>query len=60
MNWSSWGDFFAMGGYATYVWGSYVVTFVIIAVEIVLVRGRARNARDKIARSVKRNAKRST
>lgn len=59
MNWASWSDFFAMGGYATYVWGSYAVTFVIIAAEIVLVRRRGRSARDKIARSVKRNTKRS-
>ncbi len=59
MNWASWSDFFAMGGYATYVWGSYAVTFVILAAEIVLVRRRGRSARDKIARSANRNVKRS-
>ena len=26
MNWKSASEFFAMGGYATYVWGAYVVT----------------------------------
>ena len=26
MIWASWSDFFAMGGYAFYVWGSYAVT----------------------------------
>lgn len=37
MNWS---EFFAMKGYAFYVWGSYGVAFLIFAVEIVLVRNR--------------------
>ena len=27
-------DFFAMGGYAWYVWGSYGVTFLCLAIEI--------------------------
>jgi heme exporter protein D len=36
MNWASWSDFFAMGGYAFYVWGSYLVTLALLATEIVL------------------------
>ena len=36
MNWASFSDFFAMGGYALYVWGSYAVTAGLIVVEIVL------------------------
>ena len=44
MNWTIWNDFFAMGGYALYVWGSYAVTFALIAVEVVLVRRRRRVA----------------
>jgi heme exporter protein D len=27
MIWESWSDFFAMGGYALYVWGSITVVF---------------------------------
>jgi heme exporter protein D len=27
-------DFLAMGGYAWYVWGSYGVTFVLLAAEV--------------------------
>ena len=27
-------DFFHMGGYAWYVWGSYAVTFLCLAIEI--------------------------
>jgi heme exporter protein D len=28
-------DFFHMGGYAWYVWGSYGVTFLCLAIEII-------------------------
>src|SRR5439155_15190602 len=30
MNWASWSDFFAMGGYALYVWGSYLVALALM------------------------------
>jgi heme exporter protein D len=35
-------EFFAMGGYAFYVWGSYGVTFALLAVEILLLLKRKR------------------
>jgi len=38
-------EFFAMGGYGWYVWGSYGVTFALLALEILLVRRRAREAK---------------
>lgn len=38
-------DFFAMGGYAFYVWGAYGVTAALIALEILAVRARYRVAR---------------
>jgi heme exporter protein D len=42
VTWASFSDFFAMGGYALYVWGSYAVTAGLIVVELVLlVRRRA-------------------
>ena len=43
MSWVSASDFFAMGGYGLYVWGSYAVTFVCIAIELValVIRRRA-------------------
>jgi heme exporter protein D len=44
MVWNSWSDFFAMGGYGLYVWGSYGVTLALIAAEVVAVRHRRRNA----------------
>lgn len=42
--WASWSDFFAMGGYGLYVWGSYGVTLAVIVLEIAAVRRRRRNA----------------
>jgi heme exporter protein D len=38
MIWNSWADFWAMGGYAVYVWGSVGVTFALLAVEVLQVR----------------------
>lgn len=35
-------DFFAMGGYGFYVWGSYGVTFLLLLMEVILLRKRAR------------------
>lgn len=41
MHWASFGDFWSMGGYGLYVWGSYAVTLALVVAEIVLlVRGR--------------------
>ncbi len=44
MNWGSAADFFAMGGYGLYVWGSYAVTAVCIAIELVSLARRRRAA----------------
>ena len=35
-------EFFAMGGYAWYVWGSYGVTLLCLALEVFLVMKRSR------------------
>lgn len=41
MMWSTWGEFWAMGGYGLYVWGSYGAAFIAILIEIIsLGRGR--------------------
>ncbi|SEQ75913.1 heme exporter protein D [Nitrosomonas sp. Nm51] len=42
MNWSSWSEFFSMGGYGVYVWGSYFVTFACVIGEVLLVSRRKR------------------
>ena len=40
MNWGSAADFWSMGGYGFYVWGSYATVVAVIATEIVLLRTR--------------------
>jgi heme exporter protein D len=35
-------EFFAMGGYAWYVWGSYGVTAALLVLEIVFVKQRSK------------------
>ena len=42
MNWNSLSDFFSMGGYGLYVWGSYLVSVACIAGEIWLILNRRR------------------
>ena len=42
MRWDSWSDFWAMGGYALYVWGSVGVTGVALWLEVVLARAAHR------------------
>jgi heme exporter protein D len=44
MNWSGPAEFFAMGGYGFYVWGSYVVTALLMGVEPWLAHRRRRRA----------------
>ncbi|NBO88506.1 MAG: heme exporter protein CcmD [Betaproteobacteria bacterium] len=34
MRWTSWAEFWAMGGYAVYVWGSFAMTAFLMAVEV--------------------------
>lgn len=52
MHWNSAAEFFAMGGYALYVWGSFGITAAVMAVEVLLLgRQRAqvlRNLRDEL------------
>jgi heme exporter protein D len=43
MSWGSWSNFFSMGGYALYVWGSYGVVLGLIAIEVALLIRRRRN-----------------
>lgn len=47
IHWNSFADFVAMGGYGLYVWGSFGLTALIMAVEPIMV---VRNRAAKIAR----------
>ena len=49
MRWESWADFWAMGGYGLYVWGSMGATFLLMALEVFL----ARQARLQAEREVR-------
>nr|WP_295775188.1 heme exporter protein CcmD [Rhodoferax sp.] len=52
MNWHSASEFFAMGGYALYVWGSFGVCAVALCVEPLLLRQR----HTQIVRTLRRQA----
>jgi heme exporter protein D len=52
MNWNSVGDFFAMGGYALYVWGSFGACALALVLEPLLVGKRHGN----VLRSLRRRA----
>jgi heme exporter protein D len=38
--WSNWSEFWAMGGYGPYVWGSFGVTALAIVIELWSLRAR--------------------
>ena len=44
MNWASAAEFFAMGGYAFYVWGSFLATAVCVTGEMLFLRARRAQA----------------
>ena len=48
MQWHSVSEFFAMGGYAFYVWGSFGITALVMAIEMGLIRARRRELIDQL------------
>lgn len=44
----NWGEFFAMDGYALFVWGSYGMALLVFIVEIILVRHRWKSALEQL------------
>ncbi len=50
MQWASWSAFWDMGGAAFFVWGSYGLTFALIALELVLVFKRRKDTLDRLLR----------
>ncbi len=51
MSWGGWSNFWAMGGYAGFVWGSYGVTLLVLALEVYLLRRRRARALAAIRRT---------
>ena len=45
-------EFFAMGGYAWYVWMAYGAVALVVGIEIVTVRARRRRAFDELRMSL--------
>jgi len=44
MNWS---EFWSMGGYGFYVWGSYLTTLIVLGGEVVLLMRRRKSLRNR-------------
>jgi heme exporter protein D len=55
MNWNSASDFFAMGGYALYVWGSFGVCALAFALEPLLVGRRQKNVMQSLRHRAQAN-----
>ena len=51
LNWASWSDFLAMGGYGLYVWGSFGVTALVLLIEVGSLSFRRKAARRMAAHS---------
>ena len=52
-------DFLNMGGYGSYVWSSYAVFFVVLAIEALAPRSRRRRLLAEIRGRLKRRAARN-
>lgn len=48
MQWNSVSEFFAMGGYAFYVWGSFGATALVMAIEMLLIRNRQKELKRQL------------
>jgi heme exporter protein D len=51
MSWGSAAEFFAMGGYAPFVWGSFAVAALCMLIEPLVVRARHRRAAAELKRA---------
>ena len=49
MIWNSWSEFWTMGGYGLYVWGSFGVTALFMALEVVWVKNARAQALSQVA-----------
>ena len=49
-------EFFDMGGYALYVWGSFGVTALLMIIEPILARSRRRAVLQRVARIIRMNS----
>jgi len=50
-------EFFDMGGYGLYVWGSFGVSALLMVLEPILLRSRRRSALQRISRMIRLNSR---
>jgi heme exporter protein D len=55
MSWGSMGEFFHMGGYGLYVWGSYAVTLALLAIEALSLVRKERATVSTLAQELNRS-----
>lgn len=48
MHWHTWSEFLNMGGYGFYVWGSFGITLITVAWELLALKQRRRTAIEQI------------
>lgn len=54
MHFETWSDFFAMGGYASYVWGGFGITYLSMAVLWFLSINRSKTLMQEVRNKIKR------
>ncbi|MDW6017688.1 heme exporter protein CcmD [Vibrio plantisponsor] len=54
MHFETWSDFFAMGGYASYVWGGFGITYLSMAVLWLLSINRSKALMQEVRNKIKR------
>lgn len=52
MNWS---EFWAMGGYGLYVWGSYAMTALVLGLNVLAARQREKSVRRQLRETMRLN-----
>ena len=57
MQWHSLDEFLAMGGYGFYVWGSFGVTFLVMAIELWLLNKRHQRACQAVKQAISQTIK---
>jgi len=50
MEWASWSEFWSMGGYGLYVWGSYGATLLAILIEVMFMQRTSKDTRRRLKR----------
>lgn len=53
MHWNSFSEFLAMGGYAGYVWGSFGLTAICMAIEPIMASRRLKDTRTRLRRQLR-------